>query len=290
MAEENTTEQDQGSGPSEEVVERAKRMGWTPREQFRGDPDRFVDADKFVERAETELPILLERNRTLDRKLTATQSQLTGLQGELSEVKTVLVEFRDFASKSEERAYNKAKMELLEAQRTAVAAADVAGYDRAQKDLDDLEKTKVKTTPVVEKPEVKEPGVPVEVRQFVADNNAWYDKDPELTADAIALHDSVHKQHPDWTLEENLKEVKRKLIRMHPEKLEVLDPQASKREKPSTTTVSGQRETLGSGNRTKAKGYNDLPEDAKKACDRFVKQIAGYKQEDYVKQYFAGEQ
>ena len=30
--------------------------------------------------------------------------------------------------------------------------------------------------------------------------------------------------------------------------------------------------------------------DAKKACERFVKTIPGYKRDDYVKTYFAGEE
>ena len=296
MAETNSETTEITTVPTE-VVDRAKRMGWTPREEFKGDPNRFIEADKFVERAETELPILLERNRTLDRRLLSTESKLNDVTSQLTEVKGVLTEFREFASKGEERAYNKARKELLEQQKAAVAAADVDTYNKTQEDLAELEKTKVTPPPVVQEPQK----VPQEVKDFVFENSAWYDRDPELTSDAISLHDSVHRAFPNLSLAENLKRVKEKLIRMHPDKLSVLDPSATHKDPPdnalnedhknppSAALSGGRRETLG-GSKSKAKTYHDLPPDAKQACDKFVKQIPGYKQEDYVKTYFAGEE
>ena len=35
----------------------------------------------------------------------------------------------------------------------------------------------------------------------------------------------------------------------------------------------------------KGKTYDDLPPEAKAACDKFVRTIPGYKREDYVKEY-----
>jgi hypothetical protein len=39
-----------------ETEQEAKRMGWVEKEKFKGDPDRWVEADKFVERGKNELP------------------------------------------------------------------------------------------------------------------------------------------------------------------------------------------------------------------------------------------
>lgn len=273
-----------------EVIERAQRMGWTPREQFKGDPIKFVEADKFVERAEAELPILLERNRFLDRRLVNTEKVIDGLKGELVEVKGVLTEFRDFASKAEERAFNKAKKEIEDTMSEAVAKADVDGYNRAKKELDELNKS---ATPVPTPTPSPAPQVPQEIKDFVAENALWYDVDRELTIEAINLHKSVNDTHPNLSMADNLKRVKEKLIKLHPDKLEILDPSAAneaKRKTPSNALAGGNREILGGGDKNKAKTYDDLPDEAKKACDRFIKQIPNYKREDYIKTYFAGEQ
>ncbi len=41
----------------------AKRMGWTPREEWKRDPDKWVDADQFLEQTPQEMESLKERNR-----------------------------------------------------------------------------------------------------------------------------------------------------------------------------------------------------------------------------------
>ena len=50
----------------EEIEQKAKAMGWSPQEEFRGDPDKWIDAAKFVARGENIMPILKEN---LDRAL-----------------------------------------------------------------------------------------------------------------------------------------------------------------------------------------------------------------------------
>ena len=48
MAEENTTSEENSVTVAPEVVDRARRMGWTSKEEFKGDPNKFIEADKFV--------------------------------------------------------------------------------------------------------------------------------------------------------------------------------------------------------------------------------------------------
>src|SRR5690348_13392619 len=44
----------------------AKRMGWTPKEDWRRDPDKWQDAPDFLERTTSEVETLKERNRALE--------------------------------------------------------------------------------------------------------------------------------------------------------------------------------------------------------------------------------
>lgn len=259
---------------------RAKRMGWTPKEKFKGDPDRWISAEDFVARGENELPILRERNRTLDRRLENTERELSGLKTTMGEQTAVLTEFRDFARKGEERAFTRAKAELEAQHRRQVAAADVDGADATRRELVELETTKPAkpaADPLREKP--KTPDVHPEVLEFV-EREPWFKANATMRAVAIARHTELFQEQPNLSMSDNLAEVKREIQRRFPEKFD--NParrQAAAVSEPSTT---GPRKSNG-------RGYADLPAEAKKVCDRYLKQIPGYTKEEYCKTYFAGE-
>ncbi|MDE2106523.1 MAG: hypothetical protein KGL39_55425, partial [Patescibacteria group bacterium] len=61
------------------VEERAGAMGWVPQEKFRGDPEKWVDAETFVQRGEQVMPILKHNNEKL-------QAEIASLKGELGKV------------------------------------------------------------------------------------------------------------------------------------------------------------------------------------------------------------
>lgn len=288
----NVEETAEGEQPSEETTapesgaenadteSRAKRMGWTPKEKFKGDPDRWISAEDFVARGENELPILRERNRTLDRRLENTERELSGLKTTMGEQTAVLTEFRDFARKGEERAFTRAKAELEAQHRRQVAAADVDGADATRRELVELETTKPAAKPADPlKDKTTTPQVHPEVLEFV-EREPWFNADDEMRALAIAKHGKLFAQNPRMSMTENLAEVKREVMRRFPEKFE--NParrQAAAVSEPSTT---GPRKSNG-------KTYADLPAEAKAACDKFVRTIPNYKREEYVKTYFAGE-
>jgi hypothetical protein len=59
--------------PDTEV--RARTMGWVPKEEYKGNPDNWRDANEFVRRGEEILPIVQERNRDLTRRLTELETR-----------------------------------------------------------------------------------------------------------------------------------------------------------------------------------------------------------------------
>jgi len=81
------------------IEQQAKEMGWRPKDQFKGDPDKWVDAEEYVERGEHVLPIVrAERDRlrgelltrdqkvgTLQQQLDATQAIVKGLEKNFNE-------------------------------------------------------------------------------------------------------------------------------------------------------------------------------------------------------------
>jgi F0F1-type ATP synthase membrane subunit b/b' len=130
------------------IEERARRIGWVPKDEFRGDPEKWAPADEFLERGERTLPILLERNRKIDDKLGKAEKdnktlreQIEAMNGTLKEARDTFVEFRERTANVEQRAYQRARAELLAERDAAVAAADPAAFKAADAALTELDKT-----------------------------------------------------------------------------------------------------------------------------------------------------
>lgn len=282
--------------PADEYEGRARRMGWRPKEEYNGPAGRWVDAKTFVERGETELPIIRERFRKLDDRLAATERELTGTRTELKEANTkiteqseVLTELRDLSVTAAKRGYQQAMSDLSARERRAVAEADTSTYDQIQQEKRALEETK---PPVVERrapppPERKTPDAPPSmppeeaaiVTQWIGDN-PWFNADPELNSVATAIHGLIRQQNPAMPLRENLEEVKNRLVQRYPEKFG-----QDQRRRPAAVAMSA-----GPPAKSTKKTVADLPQDAKDALARYKRTIPGYKDTDYLSLYFPGEE
>lgn len=237
------------------IVEKAKGMGWVPKEEFRGDPERWTEADKFVERGENILPIVKER---LDHVIKENQ-----------ELKASFKEFNDHHRKTAEREFNRAVHTLEQRKLEAVQDGNVTDYQQIELEQREL----LKESPAL-------PNRPVslgETQEFkdFSTKNDWYGKDTELTSYAGIIGkglDGTGLSNADLLAKVEL-EVKAR----YPGKF-----QNQRRE--SATSVERSSDT---GLPVKqGKTYNDLPPDAKTACDKFVKTIPGFTKEQYLTDYF----
>lgn len=274
-----------------DVEARARRMGWRPKEEFRGPPDKWSSAEDFIARGENELPILRERNRNLDRQLQTTSETVAELKTRMEQTGEVLSSMREMSLKAEERAYKKARAEIEEEQRTRAAAADVAGVTETQRKLEELDKereaAKVVVVPVTAKPDAPtaKPRDPV-AEQWIADN-PWFTSDPEMNSTAQGIHTGMLQSRKDLSLAENLAETKRRVMKLYPEKF------ANPNREEAVTVAQPSGNAPAPTNKNKKKTYADLPADAKAACDKYVKQINStspkkpYTPEEYVSMYEA---
>lgn len=108
------------------------------------------------------------------------------------------------------------------------------------------------------------------------DGNSWYGKNDEATEIVNALGVTVKRQFPHLTGQAFLDKLDEKIEERIPEV----------KGKKRVSQVEGAANTGGSsGTRnTSKKTYDNLPADAKAACDKFVKQKLMTK-EDYVSSY-----
>lgn len=247
----------QDNAPSAE--DRAMAMGWTPRSQFKGDPEKWVDAETFVKRGEEFLPFLKANNRRLEQALERQQK-------ETAKVQQTLAKFAEHHSKTEQRAYERALNEIQARIDEAAANGDVAGVREATGEL--LELGKEASSPAA----TAEAEEPPEFTEWKA-ANPWFGTDKALTAASAAIGDECVRE--GFTGKALIKEVDRRLRAEFPNKFE----NPNRRQ---AATVEGQ----GAPPRKASKSYADLPPEAKAICDDFVKRVPGFTREKYCKDYF----
>ncbi len=253
-----TDESEQGEQPDPEMESRARRLGWAPKDDFRGNPDLWVDAATFVQRGEEVMPILKATNRKLE--------------GKIGELEQTLKDFADHHTKTQQRMYQKAIRDLKVEQRKAAEEGDVSRFDQIEQQVQDVVKDATSGKPNGAATDQQAKVDPV-AKEWAQDNR-WFREDPELGNFAATYHETLLKTKPGLTLEENLQEVTKATKRAYPEKF-------SNPKRNGAQTVEGNPGPKSKG----GKGYSDLPAEAKAACDRFVKQGL-MKKEDYVKDYF----
>lgn len=236
------------------IHDKARAQGWVPKEEFRGDPNRWIDAKQFVERGENILPILKERNEHLTK--------------EIGEVKKSVTELTNFYKNAEDRAYKRALQDIEARRIAAVETGDVAGFQAVEKERADLEQAKPSAAPA------GKPADSPEMAAFRA-NNVWYDADPELTAEADALGIVYAKQGMPY--KQVLDRVQERIKAIHPDKF-------SNARRDGAAAVEGVDTSTGLPRKAGARTYENLPAEARSQCDKWVKQGLLTK-DDYLRDY-----
>jgi len=245
-----------------EDVDRARRMGWIPKESFKGDPGKWRPASEFLKRGDEELPIARERLRKLDQKLNDIQSNMS--------------EFVKFTRAAAQREADAKIAELQAAKDEAFDKGDKEAFLDADKALKEIE-----TKPVETKEKVKaEP--PPEIQNWF-DANPWYQSDKKMQAYADHIADFIKRETELDTgapllgtplLERVRQEVERKF----PDKFS--NPN---RQRPGAVGSAGGNLTDHAGGK-KGKSFHDLPREAQVTCNNWVSQGLGTK-EEYLKFY-----
>jgi hypothetical protein len=264
----DTADQTTEQAPPENEA-RAKRMGWIPKEQYRGDPSRWVDADAFVRRSEEELPIMRERMRTLDQKLEKTDTELRRMVRESRTLSQV--------------AYDRAVADIKASQLQAVEAGDTEAFKRTEQQLDALAKK-------AEPEKVADAPPPDPAFSSWQDKNKWYWTDPELKQVGIAAFARISQawgRDPNTMDAERLEAVSQEVQKRYPERFPnagASNGNGQQTQQRRSASVEGGGEARGG---KRGKSYADLPADAKAAADRFVKQGIYKTKDEYAADYFS---
>lgn len=246
-----------------EIEKEAALMGHVPKDQFRGDPEEFVDAETFLRRGREIMPILRKNNERLTGKVLE-------LERARIEDRKTFEEFRKFQETALENQRAAALEQLRAARKEAIANADGDAFEHAEEQIKKVEAYK---PPVRE----QQPELNPEFVRWM-DENSWYTKDKALTAVADSLVDVVTEegQYRPGT-PEFLDEIGRRVRATAPSKF--TNPA---RARPANVDAPAPRARKPNG-----RTYDDLPQEAKELCDRFVNTgtIKGYTRDMYVRDY-----
>jgi hypothetical protein len=132
----------------------AKEHGWSPKEDFKGDPSRWVDAEAFMKRADEMMPLLKAQNQKLKRDLESIRKDL----------KRATAHFEG----AEKRAYDRAKADIEGRIENAAEAGDVEAAKAAMKELGNLKPA--------EEPQQHTKEEAQEALDEFREEHPWYDK------------------------------------------------------------------------------------------------------------------
>jgi len=226
-------------------------MGWAPKDQWRGDPEKWIDADAFVERGEQLLPFVRADNRRLKEQLTSQARELSSLKDQI----TALTEFN--ADMAKERLKAK-RTEIAQGIKDARENNDVEAELELKDELDELN-DKLKTTPTAKKAPATEEPNPAQSPEFQdwMRGNPWFNQDQRRTDYAMAV--AARLRNSGKFGKDLLDEVSREVAEVFGQ-----NPRRAVGSKVEGHVQSG----TPAGGEPRGKGYGDLPEDARAICDR----------------------
>jgi len=242
--------------PNEENIALAKSMGWVEEEKFRGDKSRWVSADTFVEKGMNDLPILRERLRNQSRQM--------------DEMKSDMTDFKKYHEDTETRAYQRAFTDIEAKQRATVDDGDSEKYELLQR-----QKQALATEHRARQVPQAQPENEV-VSRWKAERS-WYNENPTMRSYAENSAASfIGDTRPE--------------LRGTPEFLDAIDDEVKKRfpayfeNKNRNNAPTVESGGMTQRKRSNGRAYQDLPADAKVACDKFVRRGLVTKAQ-YVKDY-----
>jgi hypothetical protein len=280
-APETPTEEHHDDQPSvdPEIEQRARDMGWAPRDRWKGPPEAFVEADEFVRRGEEFIPFLKADRRKLEEQLHETRGQLDERDAQWQERFDRLERMNQMAM---ERQANQIRSEFSERKRQAVEMGDTEQYDRLdaqeREQVRELEEQTREAAP--KEPEAK-PQPDQAAAQRTLDNwkadNPWFTQDPVLKRQAVGIMDEIEAEMPNADLTKKLEEVANRVREDMPERF-------NGGGRPRANAVEGGSRTTGSAR--SAKQANKLPAEAKQAGQKYVEQGLFKDIEEYATEYF----
>jgi hypothetical protein len=236
---EQEQQQERQSGETDGSIEKvARKMGWKPKDEYEkqnGDPDKWVDAQSYLERS----PVFYDKNRKLTRRI--------------RELEGTVASLTDHYRKVEQNAYTRAMEDL---KRAKVQALEEGNHAKVVEIDDQI--AKIKPTPQQNQgPRGPDPAF----RDWV-DRNPWYIEDEEMAEKADAIGTRYAGLHPEAEPEEVFEYAEKRIKTLYADRFK--NPNRER-----ASPVEGARSNKAMSRKVQ---WRDLPEHFQKAGEKFARQ------------------
>ncbi len=225
------TEEAQETGLSWEA--RAQQQGWKPESEFNGPDGKFVGAEEFVKRGETELPLLRSNIRKMSQKI-----------NDLESGAKATAEFITMQNKA-------LKAEAERNMREAADTGDLAAFDQAKQDLDNV-------------PAPQPAEQVVDPTQAFSEDNTWYGVDDEMTRFAQNQSGRLATMEPNLSEADNLKKT-----------AEITEDHFNNRRPAPAKSPSVESRPRAARRNNGKQDFASMPQDQKDMCDQVMKRMGG---------------
>lgn len=258
----------QSEGPGERSTEQAAlSKGWTPKDKFKGDPAKWVDAKTFVERGERFASNLKNENQALKRQL--------------EEFKGTAAAFRKYHDEVVAGKQKEIDEAIRGIKRTVKEAEGDRDYDTAEAGearIKLLEEQKVKLQQEAAAVQQTAPaGINPELQTWIDNGNEWFNTDLKLRAYSIVIGEEIRRAQPQIDGPTFLAQVRERMEEDFPAKFGAMPARRS-----MADAGGGRRATSPGGG---GKSIRDLPKADRDLCRQFVKE-GWVTEESFVKSYF----
>lgn len=260
-----TDTEEENDGPEFEAAretaaaeDEASRKGWVPKDKYRGDPAKWVDAKTFNARG--------ERFATnLQREVESLKAKLESFEG----TKAAFVKFHEDQMAKKDTEIEEA-ISALRVQRTQAIRE---GEDELAVQLEDRidllkdQQKEVKALPVV--PETPKDKIDPQldnplVIEWIEDGNQWFKDEPKLRDYALALGEDLIKNGETLRGRKFLDKVAGLMAEEFPRKFKQSQPAAGRNT--TVESASGGRSTTVAGGKTE----RDLPPEDRALMKQFI--------------------
>lgn len=267
----------------------ASQKGWVPKDKYRGDPEKWVDAKTFNQRGERFV-------KNLEREVAALRQKVSEFEGTKKQLQKVFSETIKAKDNELQSALATLRSQKLEAQRDGDDDLTIQLEDRIEavreqraglkKELEQAESAATGSEQGDESAEPRGPNAadPM-LREWIEDGNEWFENDPKLRSYALALGEDLIKG--------GFKQKGRPFLEKITEEMKVQFPTTFRKMEEARNKGNGQRNnptdgggSSSAGKRSGGKTERDLPPEDFAIMEELISE-GSITKEAFLKSYFS---
>jgi hypothetical protein len=252
----------------QQEIERARKAGWRPKEEYNGNPADWKDYNEF--------------NAVGDRIVSNLHNRIDTLTQQNDKQREAINKLIRSQGAVAKQAYEKALEELKAQRKEAIQFGDVEIVDELDEKIG-VTKQQLEDIDIDEDEAEKQPEIDDAVKQFMEEEKNWFNQNnPDMVEFAINIESVERKLAPKDSSEAIMRRVKEAVVGRFKERAgEVQKP--TKQRKQAKQTVLPPGEAL---NKDEIK-LSDMPKEVQQMADFFEREC-GISKKEYLKQVREG--